>query len=158
VLTLAGPWTVTFDPAWGGPASIEFATLEDWTKRTEEGIRFYSGTATYVKRFDLGRPVQAGERLWLDLGVVKNIAEVRLNGKKLGVVWTAPWRVEITGVVQATNNALEIDVVNLWPNRLLGDAALPPEQRRTRTNIKIDPKSALLPSGLLGPVVVQRGS
>lgn len=155
-LTLAGPWTVKFDLAWGGPASVEFTTLEDWTKRSEEGIRFYSGTATYVKRFDLGRPVLAGERLWLDLGVVKNIAEVRLNGKKLGVVWTAPWRVEITGAVQAADNALEIDVVNLWPNRLLGDLALPAEQRRTRTNIKIDPKSPLLPSGLLGPVVVQR--
>jgi hypothetical protein len=60
--------------------------------------------------------------------------------------------------VQPTENVLEIDVVNLWPNRLLGDAKLPPEQRRTRTNITLDPKATLLPSGLLGPVVVVRES
>jgi len=152
--TLAGPWTVKFDPAWGGPAAIEFAGLDDWTKRPEEGIRHYSGTATYVKRFDLGRAARAGGRIFLDLGVVKNIAEVRLNGRALGVVWTAPWQVDITAAAKATDNLLEIEVVNLWPNRLLGDAALPPEQRRTRTNIPIDPKSPLLPSGLLGPVAV----
>ncbi len=155
---LTGAWTVRFDPAWGGPASIEFATLEDWTKRPEEGIRYYSGTATYVKRFDLEDAPKTEGRRFLDLGVVKNIAEVRLNGGKLGVVWTAPWRVDITDVMQAKGNVLEIDVVNLWPNRLLGDAALPPEQRRTRTNIPVDRKSALLSSGLLGPVVVMRES
>lgn len=153
---LTGAWTVKFDPAWGGPASIEFAALEDWTKRPEEGIRFYSGTATYLKHVDIRRAAKEGERVFLDLGVVRNIADVRLNGRALGTVWTAPWRIEITRAVRAGDNVLEIDVVNQWPNRLIGDAALPPEKRLTRTNITFKPDEPLLSSGLLGPVRVLR--
>jgi len=147
---LTGAWTVKFDPHWGGPAEAAFAQLDDWTTRPEFGIRHYSGTATYVKRFDV--PAGAKGRLFLDLGVVKNIASVRLNGRNLGVVWTAPWRVEVTDVVRPTGNELEIDVTNLWPNRLLGDRGLPPTERLTRTNIQLAPDARLLPSGLLGPV------
>ncbi|MFV1962906.1 MAG: glycosylhydrolase-like jelly roll fold domain-containing protein, partial [Acidimicrobiia bacterium] len=81
-----------------------------------------------------------------------------LNGKHLGPVWTAPWRVEITDAVKPTGNRLEIDVVNLWPNRLIGDDALPPEERLTKTNTTVHTKkSPLLSSGLLGPVTVKAG-
>jgi hypothetical protein len=73
-------------------------------------------------------------------------------------VWTAPWHVEITSAVQPADNLLEIDVVNLWPNRLIGDAKLPPEQRRTHTNIVFKPNEPLLASGLLGPVVIKRAA
>jgi hypothetical protein len=170
---LTGPWTVKFDPNWGGPESVQFEKLEDWTMRPEPGIKFYSGKATYEKTFDLPaslpspdqpsvgagrgqRESTPGERLYLDLGKVKDLAEVRLNGKDLGVVWTAPWQVEITDVVQPAGNKLQIDVVNLWPNRLIGDAALPPEKRLTVTNVKkFKPDSPLLESGLLGPVTLQ---
>ena len=154
---IAGPWKVSFDPKWGGPGSVVFETLEDWTKRPEPGIRYYSGTATYRKAFDLPETSRGrNARIHLDLGRVKNLAAVRLNGKDLGVVWTAPWRVEITEAVKPTGNRLEIDVVNLWPNRLIGDAALPPEKRLTKTNVTTYKKdSPLLPSGLLGPVVLQ---
>jgi len=156
VAEIAGPWQVSFDPKWGGPESAVFEKLEDWAKRPEEGIRFYSGTATYRQAFDLPE-TSRGEnaRIYLDLGRVENLARVRLNGKDMGVVWTAPWRVEITDAVKPTGNKLEIDVVNLWPNRLIGDAALPPEQRLTKTNVTTYKKdSSLLPSGLLGPVWV----
>jgi len=155
---LDGPWEVSFDPAWGGPARVTFGTLEDWTRRPEEGIRYYSGTATYRKTFEL-LPAAAGSapRMFLDLGRVRNLARVRLNGKNLGVVWTAPWRVEITGALKPGANQLAIEVVNLWPNRLMGDAKLPPERRRTRTNVQKfqQPGLAPLESGLLGPVTVQ---
>ena len=139
-----------------GPSRSSFEKLDDWTKRPEEGIRYYSGTATYRQTFDLPE-TSRGEnaRIYLDLGRVQNLAAVRLNGKDLGVVWTAPWRVEITDAVKPTGNQLEIDVVNLWPNRLIGDAALPPEKRLTKTNVTTYKKdSPLLPSGLLGPVSV----
>ena len=153
---ITGAWTVRFDPNWGGPASVEFARLEDWTKRPEPGINYYSGKATYTKTFDVpASACQPGKRLWLDLGKVKNVAEVRLNGKSLGVVWTAPWRVELTGVAQPTGNRLEIDVANLWPNRLIGDAKLPPEKRLTKANVAFKPDLPLLESGLLGPVTLQ---
>jgi hypothetical protein len=153
---LTGPWTVKFDPNWGGPESVLFGKLEDWTQRAEPGIKYYSGTATYHKTFDLPELLRRpGERLFLDLGVVRNLAEVRLNGKNLGVVWTAPWRVEITDAVKPTGNGLEIDVVNLWPNRLIGDAGLPADQRRTVTNVKKFGKdSPVLESGLRGPVML----
>jgi len=95
-------------------------------------------------------------RLCLDLGDVRNLATVRLNGRALGTLWTPPFRVEITGVARPAGNELEIEVVNLWPNRLIGDARLPPEQRRTATNVQtITKDSPLLPAGLLGPVTVQ---
>ncbi|KKK87497.1 hypothetical protein LCGC14_2752640, partial [marine sediment metagenome] len=157
VAEIAGPWNVSFDPEWGGPESAVFEKLEDWTKRSEPGIRYYSGTATYRKTFDLPETSRReNTRIYLDLGRVKNLATVRLNGKDLGVVWTAPWRIELTGVVQSTGNRLEIDVVNLWPNRLIGDAALPPEKRLTETNATAYKKdSPLLESGLLGPVTLK---
>jgi hypothetical protein len=108
------------------------------------------------KRFDLD---DVSRPLWLDLGEVKELAEVRVNGKSLGVLWTYPFRVSVSGAVHEGRNELEVRVTNLWPNRLIGDARLPREKRLTRTNVeKFDqpPKGGgehrLLPSGLLGPV------
>jgi hypothetical protein len=121
---LTGAWRVHFDPRWGGPESVEFAELMDWTKHEDAEIRYYSGTATYRKEFDAGA-VTAGRKTWLDLGLVKHIAEVRLNGKDLGVLWTAPWRVEITAALRPGKNVLEIDVTNVWANRLIGDEQYP---------------------------------
>ena len=151
---ISGPWTVSFDPNWGGPESVLFVELEDWSKRSEEGIKYYSGTATYTNTFDFQEKVE-GARVFLDLGTVKNVAGVTLNGKALGVVWAAPWRVEITNVVRAGDNQLEVHVTNLWPNRLIGDQFLRAEKRFTNTNIsKFTKESPLLKSGLLGPVTL----
>ncbi len=149
---LDGEWTVQFDPRWGGPESIVFARLEDWSKRPEEGIRHYSGKATYRKTFDLPGGA-AGRPLYLDLGAVRSMAQVRLNGTDLGLVWTAPWRVDISQAVKAAGNRLEIDVINTWANRIIGDARLPAEKRRTWTVYPhLNADSPLLPAGLLGPV------
>ena len=135
---IKGSWEVAFDPRWGGPKSMRFEELYDWTRCEIDGIKYYSGTATYKKTFDLPQSAIANPQsaLFLDLGTVKNVAEVRLNGQNLGVIWTAPWRVEITKAVKPKGNALEIDIVNLWPNRLIGDALLPKERRLTETNVK----------------------
>ena len=155
VAELGGSWDVSFDPRWGGPEKVTFRALDDWSKRPEDGIKFYSGMATYRKTFD--RPeTPGGGRLYLDLGVVKNLAQVRLNGRDLGVVWCAPWQVEITGAVRARGNRLEITVANLWPNRLIGDRSLPEEERFTWTTWNPFAKNTpLLESGLLGPVTVK---
>jgi hypothetical protein len=152
--TLAGPWQVRFDPRWGGPDSVEFAELTDWTKRPEDGIRFYSGTATYRRTFDLpGSRRPSGSRLVLDLGAVKELAEVRLNGHDLGVLWAAPFRVDVTEAIRPAGNKLEIEVVNFWPNRVIGDQSLPEAKRLTRTNVrKLTKDTPLVESGLLGPV------
>jgi hypothetical protein len=157
--TIAGPWAVRFDPKWGGPASVQFQELVDWTHCPEDGIKYYSGTATYSNTLLLN--TSSGQRVVLDLGDVKDVAEVRLNRKKVGIAWTRPYRVEITSAVHAGENNLEIDVVNLWPNRMIGDGLLPPEKRFTLTNIPIyyeHRPQTLLPSGLLGPVTVLVGS
>ena len=153
---LTGAWSVAFDPQWGGPPSVEFAALEDWAKRPEPGIKFYSGTARYAKTFDMPQSAIApGKRIFLDLGDVQNVAEVKLNGVNLGTAWTAPWHLDITSAVKPTGNRLEIAVTNLWPNRLIGDQHVAPEGRLTRTNIaKFNADSPLLSSGLLGPVTV----
>jgi hypothetical protein len=92
----------------------------------------------------------------LDLGQVHELAEVRLNGEHLGVLWTKPFCVDITAALRSQDNQLEIDIVNLWPNRLIGDAFLPEQKRYTQTNIrKFTRASQLFPSGLLGPVHIK---
>ena len=122
--TLEVPWTVSFDPKWGGPESVVFDKLHDWTTDSNPGIKYYSGTAFYRQSFDMPA-YPKGSALYLDLGKVKAIARVRLNGKDLGAVWTAPWRVDVSKILKPKNNELEIEVVNLWPNRLIGDEQLP---------------------------------
>ena len=103
---------MSFDPKWGGPASVQFDSLEDWTRRPEPGVKYYSGTATYTKRFDLSAgAAKPGGRLFLDLGSVRELAAVRLNGKSLGTVWAPPFRVDISDAVKTAGNLLEIEVV-----------------------------------------------
>ncbi|MDG1358551.1 MAG: glycosyl hydrolase [Akkermansiaceae bacterium] len=172
VATLEGSWEVAFDPKWGGPEKIQFDALQDWTTHSDKGIRYYSGSATYRKTFD--RPVGLGTdaKVYLDLGTVRDICRVRLNGQDLGILWAAPWRVDMTKVLKAEGNQLEIEVVNRWVNRLVGDQQ--PEDKNVRTlkwesgllsgrsykagrytyTTKNPYKSGtkLLPSGLIGPV------
>ena len=157
IAEVKGPWTVYFDPKWGGPESAEFAELVDWTKRPEEGIKYYSGKATYVTKFDLEALADdPPSGLCLNLGELNNLAQVRLNGRDLGVCWTRPFRMDISGAARSGRNELEIDIVNLWPNRLIGDAHLPPEKWFCKTNVRKFTKDyPLLPSGLLGPVLVE---
>jgi hypothetical protein len=181
--TLEGPWSVSFDPKWGGPAQpVEFANLQDWTTRNEPGIRYYSGTALYSKKFDFHGNTDAP--LFLDLGTVRNLARVRLNGRDLGVLWCAPWGVRIPlGLLKQKDNSLEIEVTNVWANRMIGDEQEPPDcewkpgymgnggylkrfpdwfrkgvQRPSKGRYTFctwnyfDKDSKLLSSGLLGPV------
>lgn len=155
VREVPGPWTVTFDPKWGGPAQpVVFEKLSDWAKHPEEGIRHYSGKAVYRTTFELPAHGNGG-RMFLETGRIQGMAEVRVNGKPAGVVWCDPWRIEITGVLRGGRNDLELIVANLWPNRMIGDAALPQDKRFTWSTYQPFPKDqALLESGLLGPVRV----
>jgi predicted GH43/DUF377 family glycosyl hydrolase len=169
VATLEGSWEVSFDPKWGGPEKVTFDALQDWTHHAERGIKYYSGIATYRKIFDL--PHESGERIHLDLGTVHDIARVRLNGKDLGVVWCAPWRVDITDGVKTKGNVLEVEIANRWPNRMLGDQQAPDKDVRTvkwesgllggkeyktgrYTFATTGGPNKLLSSGLLGPVTL----
>ncbi len=178
IATLKGSWAVAFDTVWGGPEKVTFDSLTDWTKRSEQGIKYYSGIATYKQTFDAGEINAKKNRYYLDLGRVKNLARIKLNGKNLRVVWTAPWKVDITSVLQQKGNQLEIEVANLWPNRLIGDEQLPDDGikdeqwpdwllkgqprtsgRFTFTTFKHYEKDApLFASGLLGPVTIQSES
>jgi autotransporter-associated beta strand protein len=159
LVTVAPPWQVSFDTNWGGPASITFTNLDDWSTRPEPGIKYYSGKAVYRTTFDFNNPGALAQSsvFSLSLGDVENLASVTLNGQTLGTAWCAPWRVQIPPtVLQARSNLLEITVANLWPNRLIGDQFLPATNRFCWA--AWDPyttNSALLTSGLLGPVTVQ---
>lgn len=156
VQTVKGAWKVAFDPQWGGPSSVQFDSLMSWTDHPDPGVQFYSGEAVYENTFDFPAPIDSNRRLWLDLGEVKDvgIASIQLNGKNLGIVWTPPFRVEITDSIQAGKNDLKIGVINTWRNRLVGDRDLPEDEKYTKTNITIRPEWELLPSGLLGPVTI----
>ena len=154
VLELTGPWIVTFDPKGGGPEQpVVFGDLSDWTAQSDPGIKYYSGKATYRKTFDYPEPGTLNP-LFLDLGELNSLAEIRLNGTSLGVLWTKPYRMDLSATIKKGSNTLEIDIINLWPNRLIGDGKLPAEKRFTQTNIDkfFKGEHKLLPSGLLGPV------
>jgi hypothetical protein len=154
LLKLEGSWDVSFDTTRSGPGSLLFDSLMSWTARPESNVKYFSGEASYKKTFDLPANPIINKRICLNLGNVKNVAEVWLNGINLGVVWCEPYQVDITDAVKLAGNNLEIKVVNLWNNRLIGDARLPDEHRITKTNIGINPNADLLDSGLLGPVTV----
>ncbi|MEN6424696.1 MAG: glycosyl hydrolase [Phycisphaerales bacterium] len=150
---IAGPWEVRFEPNRGAPEMVVMAALADWSKHPDAGVKYFSGQATYRTTFTLD-PTGDREPGWLlDLGRVEVMAQVKLNGTDLGVLWKAPYQVEITEAIQPGENTLEVTVANLWPNRMIGDQFLPPEQRTTWATWNPYTKdSPLLESGLLGPV------
>ena len=123
---LGGPWEVTFQPGRGAPEKARFDTLIPWNEHDDEGIRYFSGTATCTTRFEVPASLLAKDtQVWLDLGEVGVMARVRLNGADLGVLWMEPYRVDVSGALKAGRNTLEIDVTNLWINRLIGDEQHP---------------------------------
>ena len=126
---IPGPWEVAFDPQWGGPAKVTFNKLEDWSKRPEDGIKYYSGTAVYRTTFQAKTP-ETKSKTYLDLGKVAVMAEVKLNGKDLGILWKPPYRVDVTDALKDGENTLELKVVNLWINRQIGDEQLPEDKER----------------------------
>jgi hypothetical protein len=183
--TLEGPWDLRFPPGWGAPASARFDRLVSWSDHGDPGVKYFSGTAEYVKEFDVpAGMLGSGRALDLDLGRVKNFAEVKLNGRNLGVLWKAPFGLDVSGSVKPGRNVLSVRVTNLWPNRLIGDeqgpegapdavewrgeaiakwppwllerSPRPPSGRFTFTTWRFYRKdSPLLESGLLGPVILR---
>lgn len=148
---LTGSWNVRFDSRWGGPENpVEFKNLESWTGHDNSDIRHYSGIAVYFLEIDVETAV--GRRVFLEFGNVREIAEVKVNGKSCGSVWAAPFRLELTAALKSGKNQIEVEVANHWANRVIGDAAKPETERLTRTNIKqLTPKTPLVESGLIGP-------
>ncbi len=176
---IPGPWEVRFPAGWNAPERIVLEKLISWPESADPGVRYFSGTAAYTASFDLAPDlVQPGIDLVLDLGKVAVMAEVSVNGRDLGVLWKAPYRVDLAGAAQAGRNLIEIRVTNLWPNRLIGDARLPEDCEWDGDHLKRWPDwvregkpspagrltfttwrhwragSTLLESGLLGPVTV----
>jgi len=181
-ISIPGPWRLSFPPGWSAPESIDLDHLRSWTESADEGMRYFSGTATYRNDIEIpGNLLSPGHQVWLDLGSVKNLAEVNLNGQSLGILWKPPFRVNITEAARPGTNALVVKVVNLWPNRLIGDEqreadcdwngpalkAWPqwlldgkpsPAGRLTFTTWHHWKKDdGLLESGLLGPVTLRVG-
>ena len=156
---ISGPWEVCFAPGRGAPEKVTFDQLTDWTKRPEDGIKYFSGKATYRRTFDVPVQPAPNSATILDLGQVNDIAVVRLNGKNLATLWMPPYHLDITAAVKPGSNTLEIDVVNTWNNRLVGDAGLPIEQRSTSiTAATVTKDTPLTPAGLVGPVSLRHAN
>jgi hypothetical protein len=182
-VVVQGPWEVTFAPGLGAPDNGVFDNLMSWSDHSESGVKYFSGAAVYHKTFDFKPAAMPDPPLkpvvTLDLGKVAVIAEVRLNGKDMGILWKPPYRLDITDRVKAGENAVDIRVVNLPVNRMLGDEWLPedsdrndngtlkqwpqwlqdgkpsPAGRFTFTSWRLWKKGEpLQESGLLGPVTV----
>ena len=130
-IELSSDWDVRFDPKRGGPESVKFDKLVSWSDRAEEGVKFYSGTAAYVKKFTVPADLISPDRKFaIDLGRVEVMAQVTLNGKDLGILWKTPYKVDISGAIQPGENSLEVKVVNLPINRQIGDEFLPEDSDR----------------------------
>ena len=157
VAIINGPWNLAFQPGRGAPASITLNELTDWSSSNEQGIKYFAGIGTYTKTVQASPQwFTEGTRLWIDLGDVKNLAEVSVNGKDLGQVWHAPYRVDVSSALKPGANNITIKVVNSWVNRLIGDEQ-PGATKITFADVKpYKATSPLLPSGLLGPVTVVR--
>jgi hypothetical protein len=165
--TIQGPWTLNFPPNLGAPATVQMPELVSWTANSDPGVKYFSGTATYTK--DLRAPAtwfQLGQHLYLDLGKVRDIAEVEVNGKSVGMVWAPPYLVDVSKALQPGINRLTIKVTNEWTNRIVGDRLLPPE-KRVLSQAGVVPARAGAPffgprepaeSGLLGSVRIVRES
>ncbi|MCC6126106.1 MAG: alpha-L-rhamnosidase N-terminal domain-containing protein [Pirellulales bacterium] len=179
-IELSGAWEVAFDPRGGGPAKVEFDKLVSWSEHPDEGVKYYSGTATYAKTFTVPADrIAKGRRCVLDLGKVEVMAEVILNGKSLGILWKPPYHVDLGEALKPGENKLEVKVVNLLINRQIGDEFLPedsdrnpngtlkswpkwllegktsPTGRHTFTSWRMWRKDdPLQPSGLIGPVQI----
>ncbi len=179
-LKIVGSWDVQFAPNWGAPPRVQFPDLISWSDHPDTGVKHFSGKATYRKNIVIPNDMIHKERLlFLDLGEVEVMAIVKLNGKELGILWKKPFRIDITNAAKPGENSLELTVVNLWPNRIIGDAHLPedcnwsergelkeypqwlldgkpsPTGRFTFSIIKVWTKNdALRKSGLIGPVML----
>ena len=177
---ISGDWELSFPPGWGAPDQVTLAKLISWTDHTNAGVKYFSGTAVYHKTIEIpADDLTPGREVWLDLGAVKNLAEVSLNGTPFGVLWKPPFRVNLTGAAQPGKNSLEVKVTNLWPNRLIGDEQLPDDRDWNGKQLAAMPQwvtdgkpsptgrltfttwhhwsktDALLNSGLLGPVMLR---
>jgi hypothetical protein len=151
--TVEGAWKVSFQSGRGAPPLVTLNELSSWSDNQDAGVKYFSGTGTYTKTLQAPPDWFAkGAHLWVDLGDVKNLADVTVNGKSLGIVWHAPFRVDATSALKPGDNTLTIKVTNAWVNRLIGDQQ-PNATKYTFADVhpyKAD--SPLLPSGLLGPV------
>ena len=154
VATLSAPWTVRFQPGRGAPAQVAMPTLKPLEKSEDAGVRYFSGIATYSSSFMLPKAVKHGAPLWIDLGSIGDVSEVRVNGQLAGTTWFAPYRLDIGKVARKGRNAIEVRVANLWVNRLIGDQQ-PGAQKITFTGAPTyRPDAPLRPSGLTGPVTL----
>lgn len=158
--TVAGPWEVAFQANRGAPEKIGLNELSSWSESSDAGVKYFSGTGTYTKTIQAPADwFKTGAKLWLDLGDVKNLAEVSVNGKPLGILWKTPFRVDATSALKPGANTLQIKVTNLWVNRLIGDQQPDVAKKYTYTAQQFyQAGSPLLPSGLLGPVQVVRSA
>jgi hypothetical protein len=156
VASVNGPWKVTFPANWGAPPSITLDTLSSWTDSSDAGVKYFSGIGTYTNTVTATADwFKKGAHVWIDLGDVKNLAEVTVNGKSVGQVWHAPYRVDVTSALKPGANEVTIKVTNAWVNRMIGDEQPGVATKYTFADVKpYKAKSPLLASGLLGPVKV----
>jgi hypothetical protein len=155
LMTLDGPWQLRFSTGQGAPAQAVFEQLVSWTQHTHPGIKYYSGSATYSRGLRVPKAwLDASPRIELDLGAVRNLAEVIVNGESIGVLWKAPFRIDISDAVRPGENTLEIRVTNTWVNRLIGDKQPGAKPYAYATFDPYNADSRMLESGLLGPVRV----
>ena len=156
VAKVSGPWTVRFAPNLGAPGEIRLDELASWTSHADDGVKYFSGTATYTKTLQASPAwFRPGAALELHLGTVKEIAEVSVNGTPVGLLWRPPFRADVTKALRPGPNQIEIKLTNLWANRMIGDQLLPEDKRYSFSMFKPYKKdSPLLESGLLGPITL----
>lgn len=156
VQTLENPWQVDFQNKKIGPTgTVDFPVLTDWIKNSDDKIKYYSGTATYKSTFNYNSN-NKNAKAFIDLGAVGVMASVKINGIEIGTTWISPYKLEASKAIKNGKNTIEVEVVNVWRNRITGDKTLPEKDKTTWLLVdKITSEEALISSGLLGPVTIK---
>lgn len=154
ILKLNNAWNVSFFDNIKEATSLVLDPLVSWTNRPEEGVKFFSGTATYKNEFELEQSL-IGKNIFLDLGTVKDIATVIVNGQELGTLWKLPYQIDISKAIRAGKNTLELKVTNQWDNRVIGDKTLANDRKVLSFSSPFGVAQKLKDSGVLGPIVLK---
>lgn len=152
IATMDDNWVVSFEPGRGAPDTLKLGKLTSLSQRPEPEVKYFSGVSTYRNSFTIPPNGQEATPIWIDLGAIGDVAEVRINGRPVGTVWHAPYRLEIGSILKPGTNQIEVRVANLWVNRLIGDAQPGASKVAVTTLPTYTAGAPLRPSGLLGPV------
>lgn len=156
-IDLSTQWEVEFLEKYHYNAKIKFDKLTDWKNSANEDIKYYSGEAIYRKTFEISKKLSKNDIATLDLGNIKIAAEVIVNGKNAGVLWIAPYTIDVSKFLVKGKNNIEIKIYNQWTNRLIGDERYPKQDGGYKYSSYIPQDDSKIPDWYINNQPIPKG-